>query len=137
MISLFQTFFGKTYIFTDNCIDLDHDATVEIKLAEDANYCVKNQCWDTSRYPFCLCRDDADKVWDTGCDSETEKFGHYYVNEETAVYNGSFANPLIAMVRLMVLISTENYPDVMRELIHILLASSHIIWTGPYFQKLS
>ena len=74
---------------------------------------MKNICWDVDKFPFCLCGDgDEDPL--TGCSDPVEKFTtHYITSSEVAVYNGSFSNPFIAMVRLVVLISTENYPDVM------------------------
>merc|ERR1712018_99205 len=105
-------FFGKTYVFTKDCVNKEYD-TVAAKLKNDAAYCVKNPCWDIAKYPFCLCVDGEDKEYDTGCDDDAAMFGPNYINEESGVYNDTFSNPLIGMVRLMVLISTENYPDVM------------------------
>ncbi|KAL5256032.1 hypothetical protein ACHWQZ_G011296 [Mnemiopsis leidyi] len=113
------TFFGKTYMFTKDCIDPSLGSIVQ-KLEEDKFYCQDNPCWDRSVYPFCLCTgDDSDMVtvnnvsYATGCAVAEKKFAGPYVEGETEVYNDSFSDPLIGMVRLVVLISTENYPDVM------------------------
>ena len=116
----FQTFFGKTYMFTKNCIDPDHGSVAQ-KLETDPEYCVNTPCWDRSKFPFCLCTGEdnvtiGDKEYQTGCSVPKKKFSGPYVEGETETYNNSFSDPLIGMVRLVVLISTENYPDVMRKL---------------------
>ena len=103
-------------MFTSECIDKSYD-TVLAQLDSDKDYCIKNPCWDTLRYPFCVCKDSEDDPLEkSGCDDEELKFTSRYLPSETSIYNNSFSNPLIAMVRLIVLISTENYPDIMCKL---------------------
>ena len=119
----FQTFFGKTYMFTKDCIDKDHGSVMQ-NLISTPDYCVTNPCWDRSKFPFCLCTGDNDEIpingtnYSTGCSKPEEKFSGPYVEGETETYNQSFKDPLIGMVRLVVLISTENYPDVMCKFFH-------------------
>ena len=104
-------------MFTNDCIDETH-GSVKQQLMADDQYCIHNACWDRSKYPFCLCTgEDTITIneieYHTGCSNAEEKFAGPYVEGETETYNESFRNPLIGMVRLGVLISTENYPDVM------------------------
>ena len=114
MVVIPQTFFGKIYKFTTDCADKSY-AEVAPGLNSSADYCVENICWDVDKYPFCLCGDDGDPDSPkTGCNDDVKKFStHYITSGEAGVYNNSFSNPFMAMVRLVVLISTENYPDVM------------------------
>lgn len=111
------TFFGKTYMFTKDCIDKNHGSVIQ-QLKDDPDYCITTPCWNRAKYPFCLCTGEDnitidDKEYRTGCAVPEEKFKGPYVEGETETYNESFRDPLIGMVRLVVLISTENYPDVM------------------------
>lgn len=119
-------------MFTKTCIDPSLGSIVQ-KLEKDDRYCIDNPCWDRSVYPFCLCTGEdnetvANTSYATGCSEPDKKFTGPYVEGETEVYNESFSNPLMGMVRLVVLISTENYPDVMRELLFILTELCTLIW---------
>jgi len=119
------TLFGKTYMFTKECVDENH-GSVKQKIENNNEYCMSHNCWDLSKFPFCLCSGDATEdshnftltngshiMVKTGCHNPDTKFSGNYVEGETETYNESFKDPLIGMVRLVVLISTENYPDVM------------------------
>ena len=128
-------------MFTKDCIDPSLGSIVQ-KLEEDKFYCQDNPCWDRSVYPFCLCTgDDSDMVtvnnvsYATGCAVAEKKFAGPYVEGETEVYNDSFSDPLIGMVRLVVLISTENYPDVMCELLFIQTKLCTLIWRAVIINR--
>ena len=116
----FQTLFDNTYRFTKTCIDAnytgvqDHIGTKVSKLvSENDSFCKDNPCWNTTRYFFCICGHDQWKNHKTGCDhiSEDIPHKHHYLPEDYAPFNDAFSNILIATVRLMVHLSTENYPD--------------------------
>lgn len=113
-------------MFTKDCVDINYGSVKQKILADPPSsydYCMTHNCWDLSKYPFCLCSgDDAEDALyleaenitvRTGCHDPETKFSGNYVEGETETYNESFKDPLIGMVRLVVLISTENYPDVM------------------------
>ena len=96
-----------------------------MEVIKDKLYCTEHYCWDRNKYPFCLCGDTrkdiskADTI-DTGtssnvptaCDLLTNN-QEGYLPDSFQTYNNSFHNPLIGIVRLIVLLSTENYPDIM------------------------
>ena len=85
------------------------------KLKTNDKYCMENTCWNTSNYPFCVCGAEQVNCILTGCDDDTNKFKAHYLPEDYSVYNGSFSQILIGTVRLMVQLSTENYPDLIRK----------------------
>ena len=109
-----QTLYGDTYHFTSECVDLTIPE-VAGNLTTNDKYCMENTCWNTSKYPFCVCGAEQFNCTLTGCDNETNKFTAHYLPEDYSVYNGSFSQILIGTVRLMVQLSTENYPDLIRK----------------------
>ena len=120
-----QTLFDNTYRFTKDCIDANYTVVkgdlskkVSELVSDDAMFCTKNTCWNTTRYYFCLCGHDQWENHKTGCDhiSDNITHKHHYLPEDYAAFNDSFSNILMATVRLMVHLSTENYPDFTCEL---------------------
>ena len=112
-----QTLFKKTYTFTTECIDRTNNTVLE-ELQKNPSYCVDNICWDRKKFPFCVCvsTDASENKSDkTGCDKEHLNASDPYLPEDYVVFDGSFGNILLGTVRLMVHLSTENFPDFIRE----------------------
>ena len=116
-----QTLFGGTYRFTRQCVDINiPEVSHQLNVLNNASYCVENTCWNTTLHPFCVCGEEQYNDTETGCkhisgDGISEDIKHHYLPEDYGVFDGSFSNILIGSVRLMVHISTENYPDFIRE----------------------
>ncbi|KAL5256035.1 hypothetical protein ACHWQZ_G011297 [Mnemiopsis leidyi] len=104
--------FDDTYRFTKDCVDKNY-GDVREQLNKSASYCVEKPCWNTTRDYFCLCGHEQWNSTQTGCDyiSDDIPFKNHYLPEDYAAFNNSFSNILYGTVRLMVHLSTENYPD--------------------------
>lgn len=76
--------------------------------------CVKEPCWDTTKYAFCICNDE-NGTHDTGCQDSEAQFGSKYLPDDMKYFNETFSTPFRGLVKLIVLISTENYPQIMCE----------------------
>ena len=107
-----QSLFDDTYRFTKDCVDKNY-GDVREQLNKSASYCVEKPCWNTTRDYFCLCGHEQWNSTQTGCDyiSDDIPFKNHYLPEDYAAFNNSFSNILYGTVRLMVHLSTENYPD--------------------------
>jgi len=113
------TLFGRVYLFTDQCNikNIRDNITID---------CVKEPCWDTNEFAFCICN-GGNETQGTGCYDQDAQFGPKYLPDDMQYFNETFATPFRGLVKLIVLISTENYPQIM------LPAYKINPWTMLYF----
>lgn len=97
------TLYGKLYQFTNEC-------TVA-RFGDKAKDCVNDICWDQQKYWYCVC-DGSEGTEGTKCDNDQYTYADPYLPSDMDIFNGTFHNPIMAFVRLMVVLSTENYPSV-------------------------
>eukprot|EP00116_Pleurobrachia_bachei_P000954 sb/3461216/ len=100
--------YSKTYLFTGGvCVDEGY-GNVSDHLADNPEYCLSHPCWDTTQTRFCVCNGSSE------CDNVEKNVSQkYHLPDDYMVLNGTFTNIFYGTVRLIVLISTENYPDVL------------------------
>ena len=117
-----QVLYRQTYNFTTECID-SSNSTILNNLENNPAYCEDNICWDRNKFPFCVCTthdpesnninsaDNLMEKYTTGCDNKLLHYSEPYLPENYVVFHGSFDNIFYGTVRLMVHLSTENFPD--------------------------